>query len=665
MPMRTSASRHLPTRALTAVALITLCGALSACDNRSSERVAIEEAAMKLQSLSAGGGRQSVLPAARLKTLESARQTLTPYKDTKEPGAVGPVNQMLAEVASQMSELELAKAAALESEAAAQVVSASRFIQLYTQQASTSEATGKVDLSAEITKLADQKRAREAELNTVRQNRAKVKADADKLTADAAGSMNEAKALRKQATEMQARLTEVNATQGLTIVEEAAQVSRKADAAERKSAEITVSATARESEVADLDRTIAGLERTIKLVDDSAASLRARADQTRARSTETRADAQRLASDITSAIDTLTKFRDGELNTALTNAEKFASEALAASRKAAGAGGKDRVSAAGYQLNVASVMMTRAQGELALARLLNSAATASPALPDQAGLAARATKATADATAAIEAARTSYKEVKDAFEGAGDSLPESTKRTFEQLSLALTALSGDRASTLTPGAVEPGAAAPAGDTDAAIAAVKARVDEFRAAAEAKDLDKLVTFMKGTEEQRATMTKLAAAARGIKSLEDAVQAKLGKPFAEAMGPQGAMYSSMNSSSMALAEASADSFTYALQGPDRVIATPKDPKPGARPMTWVREGNQWLVEIPAEVSGAAMGPMLAMIEPMGTAFSEVAADVNAGKITTDAQLQAALQAKLAPLMQKIMGGMGMPIPPDPNK
>ncbi len=658
MPMRTSASRNLPARALTVAALIFLCGALSACDNRSSERVAIEHAAMKLQSLSAGGGRQSVLPAARLKTLESARQTLTPYKDTKDPATIGPVNRMLAEVASQMSEIELGKAAALESEAAAQAVSASRFIQLYTQQAATSDASGKVDLSGEITKLADQKRAREAELASVRQDRAKIKADADKLTSDAARAMEEAKAFRKQATEMQARLADVNATQGLTIVEEAAQVSRKADAAERKSAEITVNASARESEVADLDRTIGSLERTIKLVDDSTTSLRARSEQTQARSTETRADAQRFAADITSAIDTLTRFRDGELNTALSNAEKFASEALAASRKA---GGTDRIGTAGYQLNLASVMMTRAQGQLGLARLLTSAANASPALPDQANLAARASKATADAMSAVEAARESYKEVREAFEGAGGSLPDSTKKTFEQIALALTALSDDRAAA--PKNVEPGAsAAPSGDADSAIAEVKVRIDELRAAAQAMDMEKVISFVKASDSQRDALRKVGNAAKNFKVLDDAVQAKLGKSFAEAMGPQGAIISSLNSINSAVAEASSDSFTYAAQGPDRVIATPKEPKPGLDAQTWLRDNGQWLTEFPPEMSGPQTAMMLPMIEGIGSVYSELAADVNSGKITTDQQLQQAFQLKMAPIMQKMMGGMGMP---DPNK
>ncbi len=655
MLMRTTAKLNRPCRAVTAAALILVCGALSACDNRSAEQVAIEQAAMKLQSLSAGGGRQSALPAVRLKTLEAARQTLAAHKDSTAPGTAAPLNQMLAEVASQMSEIELGKAAALENDAAAQVVNASRFLQLYTQQAAASEASGKVDLSGEITKLADQKRAREAELETTRKNRAAVKAVADKLTSEAAGAMANAKNLRKQATEMQARLAGVSATEGLSIVQQAAEVSRQADAAERKSAEITVSATAQQSQVADLDRTIGSLERTIKLVDDSATSLRARSEQTRARATETKGDAQRLATDINSAIDSLTTFRAGDLDKALSNAEKYAKEAVAASKKA---GGTDRVGTAGYQLNVANVMMTRAQGELALARLLAGAAAAAPALPDQAGLAARATKANADATAAIEAARASYKEVKEAFEGVGGSLPESTKKTFEKLAASLSALANDRAPM--PTAVEPGVAATSGDANAAIiAAVKARMTEMAAAMNSVDIEKGIALVKATEAQKALLAKVGLMGKGMKDLDQAVQAKLGKSLADALGPQGAMLAAMNSS---MEQEPADEFTYSVVSPERVVATPKVAKPGSSPLTWVLDNGQWFQEFPAAMEDPQAAAMFPFLEAVGKAMSEMAADVNAGKITTDQQLQQALTMKMAPIMMKMQGGMGMP---DPNK
>jgi hypothetical protein len=654
MLMRTTANLNRPSRAVTAAALILLCGALSGCDRRSPEQVAIEQAAMKLQSLSAGGGGQSVLPAVRLKTLEAARQTLAAHKDSTASGTAGPLNQMLAEVASQMSEIELGKAAALENEAAAQVVNASRFLQLYTQQAAASEASGKVDLSGEITKLADQKRAREAELETTRKSRAAVKAVADKLTSEAAGAMESAKSLRKQATEMQARLSGVSATEGLTIVQQAAEVSRQADAAERKSAEITVSATAQQSQVADLDRTIGSLERTIKLVDDSATSLRARSEQTRARATETKGDAQRLATDINSAIDGLTTFRAGDLDKALSNAEKYAKEALAASKKA---GGTDRVASASYQLNLASVMMTRAQGELSLARLLAGAAAATPALPDQAGLAARATKANADATAAIEAARASYKEVKEAFDGVGGSLPESTKKTFEKLAASLTALSNDRAPM--PTAVEPGVAATSGDANATIVnAVKARAAELAAASNAMDSEKIVSFVKATDAQKQVMRTLITSTKSFRELDDVVQSKLGKPLVDALGPQGAMVGGLAAAKM---DGGADDSNYVVAAPDRVVATAKEPKPDAiNTTTWVLESGQWYTEFPSELT--QITPMLPIISGLGKVFGELTADVNAGKITSDEQLQQSLTMKMAPIMMKMQGGMGMP---DPNK
>lgn len=647
----------------TAMMMVMLAGILPGCSGESDARRAVRKATQDLDNLTAGGSALTSDLNAQLAGLKSIRDTLNPAKDSTEPGVTGPANQLLARTLSQMASIELTRAGKHATAASEKLAAASREAGQYAASAARAAASEKVDLSAELAKLAQQKTRQQDDLAKVSAELSANQAQQTKLDREAAGLMDQSKALRKQATELQATLANISATEGLAVVKQSAEITRRADAFERQSAEVAARAGEWKGKVDDAQRIKAAAERNIKLIDDTAKSVTARQGQAREVAGEGKVEADKHAAAFAAALDAAEKVREGDLATALASAEKLAREALAASKKA-GSDSAAKLGIATYQQQLGEVLMTKAQQQIVYAGVTTSVAKLKPAVPNGTALADKATKAAEEAKSQLEAARAAYKEAKDIFEGAGSSLPDTSKQTLERLQLQLTTLADDRAAAAVkapePGAVE--AAAPAGENAGIVAAVKARIDESNAAVRAKDWAKAASFVDAQGEARAAVDQLLEIVGSANKLDEACKAKFGKPFAELLGPMGAGLGKITKGPLEEAKFSGEDYTLVVESPTKVVASLKPDKaieglPNT-PTTWILKGSIWLMQLPPEMASGPGLKMLNSIAPIGKVYNDLAADVAAGKFPTEQAFQTAMQMKLAPIMMEMMKGMNDP-------
>ncbi|CAN5857942.1 hypothetical protein BH11PLA1_BH11PLA1_20790 [soil metagenome] len=653
--------------ALTAAALLACAGVLGGCSEESQAERAIRDAGAKLEGMTADG-RAVATSEKKRSTLVDVRDSLAKFKDTESKVVAGPVNMMLAKASSELAELDLARAVELQNTASVAASNALSTLIVYSGQAAAAGAAAKVDVSAELAKLAESRAAQQAALTKVSGDVTARTGEQTGLAGQAAKLMDDAKALRRQATELRAQGAGKSATVNLDIVTRAAEISKRADALERQSAGVQTNAASAQGRVDDAARMKSAAERTIKLIEDSSKGLTSRQTQSREEATQTKADAEKLAGQFKAELGTVEKMWDSGVAPLLDSAEKNARDAVGASRKAVSAGsGPDanvaKLGGAMHQQVLANVLMTRAAGALAHARLLNVAAETAPALPDQSALKASAQKSAADAKAAVEAAQAAYKEAKEAFEGAGSAAGESRKTVMEQLGQQLNTLANERgnAKPAAEGAVEKApAGAPVTDSTAAgpIAAVKARMGEMKAAAASGDQTAIAKFMKLPPE----MEKIAAAQ---KRLDDACQAKFGKTLAEVAGPQGAaMMSQMGGGASAFASMDPERFDYAVKDPAHVTMTPKPGQPG-KEATWELADGQWRLDVSAAMGDMSSSPVGKMMGSLGPVMDDAATQVTSGTLATEQQLMQFITKKLQAAMMSGMGGMGGGMPTDPNK
>lgn len=643
-----------------ALGLVMASGALvslSGCDRTTEGQKALKKASEEMSLLTANGGAISPNADARKKRFEEIQKTLASFRDSTETGIAPAAGLMWASATAGLGELELEVAGQLDAKASLSAADAMRYVSMYVSELSNAKAAGKVDVSKEQQALSNQRAEKTAELSKVSGELTKNQGQLDRLNAEAKSVMDQAKAKRRTALELRGSAEGKSATEGLEIVKKAAEVSREADALERKAGEISAKAGEFQSTVTDLTRAKESLEKTLKLIDDSGSALKAVQAQAGEVSRERSESASKIASDVSKSIAELNVTRQG-LTAALDNAAKRTSDALAAAKKVPATdsdAGSQKLAVATYSIQLAEVASARARDAARLARVLSSAAGATPALPDGAALKDAAEKADQEALAAGAAAREAFENAKNSLDGISK-VSESVKARLEALSLRLAALAENRAvATPAPSAsamktgVTPSAA---GATDGAadIAEVKALVEKQLAAVKARDFDGALATIKTTPEQKKMLSGMLSLAKSAEALEAASKEKFGVGLQEAAGPAGAGFGQMAQGFDA--DETVEDYQFKSEGAGVVVGTDKK----GMPRKFMKEGSQWFMEFPAEMASPQMAGMMATLSELGPILDGLTADVKSGKIATKEMLQQTLMTRMMPIFMKMQGGGG---------
>ncbi len=632
---------------------------LGGCDRTTEGQKAIRKASEEMSLLTANGGAVSPNADARKKRFEEIQKTLASFRDSTETGIAPAAGLMWATATAGLGELELEVASQLDAKASLSAADAMRYVSMYVSELSNAKAAGKVDVSKEQQALSNQRAEKSAELSKVSGELTKNQGQLDRLTAEAKSVMDQAKAKRRTALELRGSAEGKSATEGLEIVKKAAEVSREADALERKAGEISARAGEFQSTVTDLTRAKDALEKTLKLIDDSGNALKAVQAQAGEVSRERSESASKIAADVSKSIAELNTTRQA-LTAALDSAAKKTGDALAAAKKVPATdndAGSQKLAVATYSIQLAEVASARARDTARLARVLSSAAGATPALPDGAALKDAAEKAEQEALAAGAAAREAFENAKNALDGISK-VSESVKTRLEALSLRLAALAENRAvATPAPTATAmktnatPSAAGASDSAAADIAEVKALVEKQLTAAKAGDFDTAMSTMKLNAEQKKQLTSIFAMAKSAEALDAASKEKFGVGLNEAAGPAGAGFGRMAGAFSKIDENVSD-YTFKSQGPGVVIGTDKK----GESQRFVKEGSQWFMEAPAEMNNPQMGQMLGVLSELGPILDGLTADVKSGKIATKEMLQQTLMTRMMPIFMKMQGGGG---------
>ncbi len=628
---------------------------LGGCDRTTEGQKALKKATEEMTLLTANGGAVSPSAEARKKRFEEIQKTLASFRDSSESGVASSAGLMWASATAGLGELELDAAAQLDAKASLSAADAMRYVSMYVSELSNAKAAGKVDVSKEQQALSNQRAEKTAELSKVSGELTKNQGELDKLNAQAKSVMDQAKAKRRTALELRGSAEGKSATEGLEIIKQAADVSREADALERKAGEISARAGEFQSTVTDLTRAKDALEKTLKLIDDSGNALKAVQAQAGEVSRERSESASKIASDVSKSIAELNTTRQA-LTAALDSAAKKTGDALSAAKKVPstdGDGGSQKLAVATYSIQLAEVASARARDTARLARVLSSAAGATPALPDGAALKDAAEKADQEALATGAAAREAFENAKNSLDGISK-VSDSVKTRLEALSLRLAALAENRAvATPTPTATTmKSGATPAGASDGAadIAEVKALVEKQLAAVKANDFEGALSTIKMTPEQKKMLSGVMGLAKSAEALEAATKEKFGVGLQEAAGPAGAGFGQMAQGLNS--DETVEDYQFISEGAGVVVGTDKK----GMPRRFVKEGSQWFMEFPAEMASPQMAGMMAALSEIGPILDGLTADVKSGTIATKEKLQQTLMARMMPIFMKMQGGGG---------
>lgn len=644
---------------------MALCaGGLVGCDRETPARKAVRQAGQDLEMLSAGAGSLKSAKGSEYVATYTGVQTLVePHKKSEEPGLASAANLLSARASAGLGDIESERVAGLEREGVAMLVRARQQLDLYTQQAALAAAAAKKDLTSAIMELQKQVEDQASQKNGFAGKLAAANAEHAKLVSATGALLDQAKTKRRQVTDLQAQLAGKSAAEGLDIVKRAAEVSREADKAERQAAEVQVQADEVQSTVNDLTRSIGAAEQTLKLLEESIKSLRAGGEASKEQAASAKASAAAMATDLTKTIGEYDAFRGGDLAKRSGDAERNFNEAIKSARAGStGLSAAEMTSAklalGTYQQSLADVLMGRARSSEAFAMLLTGAEKAEPALPDRLQIAERAGKARDEAKANLDAARQAYTEAKDTLEGV-NGLPDAAKQRLEKIGATLAALSGAKVVEAPKAeAAKPAVDEKKPDAKAATEGVEMQVRDMlkraQAAMVAKDTKALLQMSIVENADDGLMEGMAALTDGVLKLDSACRDKLGMSLKDALSGPFAGMGMIAERFIEESKEDVSQYKVAVDSPTSARVT--DLKGDVNEARLVN--GEWKMVFDAAKKGLPEG-QLGMIKTMGpklgTAMSQLADDVNSGRIKDAERLNFALTGKL--------GGMGGPpgVPP----
>ena len=677
MPQRRSASLRLVLLAGAAASMLAFAG----CDRADPVEQQLRLASATLDAMSGGGAgipgkfmtdvdssdAKSVVDK-QTAAFKSVLDSVSKLTSTGQPAQAGAAQVLQARASGGLGTLALNLAAEEEQKALDAYFKARAVLDVYRVQSTRATSLARYSPDGDLKDLDAQIAVTDAAIAA--SNKAKTDAESaiTALEKQVSDLLKQAKGERVKSATLSNDAAKMTAVQGLPLVEQAMQISRAADALERRASDFASDADVIRPRVIAATTQAADTAGLREQLQQSKARVNERATKTAASA----ADARKQSDDSITALDA---------HLAAVDTARKASESIevngkpalehfqAAAKSAAGAAksmGTDAASASGaaigtYNQRVGDILASRAVGLTLQAQILGDAAAITPALPKQAEYAAAAKAATEAAEAARTESKAAYQSALAGFEKAGSR--GETKDFYEQKVLPFfrAAAEDKNAEPVAPKAEDTTEAKPQEKTetkpvaaadDPAVAAVRVALGKIIAAAKNADGAEVAALV--VPAQRQAMKTAMSFMGKVTPLNEACKEKFGKSFAEvlASGPMGAMMGSaakdMDAGPLGMGDAKAEDLNVKMLGADRAQVSNGD----TDIFEMVKTDGAWLASIKAlEEGSAAMPPDMA--EKLGPVFDTITADVKSGKIGTPEALTAAFQ-------QGLMKAM-MPKPP----
>ncbi|RMH12740.1 MAG: hypothetical protein D6695_05820 [Planctomycetota bacterium] len=411
--------------ALSAACGILPCLFLSGCGQESEASKAIDEASRSIDAIAAGGGAamEPEITASYFKDAGTALER-TSLDGTKVEKAGVMVLKARAETGLAAAEsLEIGR---LERELAAKYAVMRAEIRAWEQANATAEAAESYDPSGELAELAKALDQINESMDAATKTKAQVDARISELESQIEGLKQQARAEREKAATLELRASKLSAIDAAKL---APQIQVHAQAAEHKLFEVSRLEARMDhlrTEATEAALTLAKLEQQRVLNDQARAEIERVRDEFAAEARAARAEADQAALNLRRLTDEVLAFRAGTdeqgLNALL---EAHTSRLRSAVSSARQATSDLRVGAnlalASANVALADALSLQARSHEDLARVLERAATASPALDDASWYAERAAEARAQAESAMNEARQAYDAAARGFESAGGS----------------------------------------------------------------------------------------------------------------------------------------------------------------------------------------------------------------------------------------------------
>lgn len=661
-------TRHRTPAALSAAALVSLAACLPACSR--SDDHAVRHAAATLNKITFGGAQSVPSVDSRKQVFSTVIADLAAAKGLSEQAAAAAASLTaraqagLAEIgATDLVDGERKVLGSLTAVRAAVGIWASQNARAAIAESYKPDA----DLAAIDRQTAEVEAATGAAADAQRAADARVASlekDADALIAQSRAKRADAAALRQQ-------MADTSETEALSLLERAAAIARAADALDVRAADLKAQAALARPAVDDARRAIDLLASRRESLKASRAGVQARAQAGQTAAAEARRLAAAAAADATRAFAEASALRSGAIASALDTATKNYRAAIASAKKAQQAGKNEArteaaLAAAGFSQALGDALFVHARGLDSFATIAESAAAASPALPDASSFAAAAKSAREALASTIEEARTAYEDARAGFDAAGGKpeVKESIAKLIEILNRVSAGKSKLAADPADPAPADPGASAapaePAAPTDAPkpaanapadpaaeTAAIKKAFTDFATAIrEGRADDALAFILTDTDEAASAVEAVLTPMINLVALDAACKAKLNAGLAEIMQatPIGPMFGPLMKGSESLSSFKPDQeevrFLSATSA--EVVNTTEQKGP---PAQVVKKGDRWLLTVPKDLAAQAKSPAAAMMVGLGQAAADLADDVKAGKATKE-QVASTLMSKMMP-------------------
>ena len=663
-------------RTLLVLAAGACVGLHAACDSRTETGKAVERSNVDVQSIGGGSG-----PAGSDEFADTQfRKVSGDLKDMTESGLAlenAAAQIILAKSMLGMAQPSAEQAAAQERESLNRATVIRSQIGAWSSFSAQASAGSQFDPTQPISDL----KARAEERRGLIEAQEKIKADFDTrlsdLRAKAAEKQAGAKAAEDEYAALKEQASKLTAVMAEPILKQAAERKRASDQLRTDGALLEAQASVLAPQAAEAQLQVDLYRNQVKGYQTAIAQLEARTSESQQVAAQASSSAQRVAADIDKLVQEIRAQRGQPLTEPYDKAQQQLQAAASTAGKAATAdgGAGSRLAQGVAQQAIGDLAWSRARGLLAYSILLDSLATAEPALPNREEYAKESAAAAASAKEFHDAARDAYLAAQTAYTGVRVAGSSKEARDAKERLESLAALLGALAQVVDGKAADLGAAAALAKKDeapaegepapAAAAEASGTPPELTAAIEA-----VLTASQGSDsaalKAHLILPADAAVADGLwamqmasDKLNKACTEKFGKTFTEIaaaasamMGPAGGALGGPDFA--ALAKASPSDAKVTLRGDQEAEVSFTDV---AQPLTFRLVDGVWkldpqLDKLPAE----QLAQLSAISGPVSKAMEETAADIEAGKFETEQAVMVGFMQRIQAAMMGAQGGGG---------
>lgn len=401
-------------------------GMLTACDQGSEASRAIDEAGRSIHAI-AGGGGAAMEPSITVEHFSRAQKALErPSLDGTDAEKAG-VMVLKARTGAGLAAGDALVMGSLERQAAAYAADIRSLVRRWEEQNALAAAAESYDPSAELADLAKAETDIKAQMQRAEQEKREIDGRIADLEAQIARLQQEASAERAKSAELELKAAAMTA---IAASEIAPQIQQHAQAAEGKLFDVSrlqARADHMRTGATEAALTMGKLSQQLAINEQAKAEVAALQQTGRQEAEAARAQAREAAQQIRAKAEALLAFRDGREGVEGAGLEQVSADQVSKLRNAvsnarqAVSGMRVGARAALGSANIAlgDALSKRARSFEDLAMLMERAAKSTPALPESAWFADQATKASAQAKAALTEAREAYGSAAEDLAGLG------------------------------------------------------------------------------------------------------------------------------------------------------------------------------------------------------------------------------------------------------